>query len=225
VLLIFALVFAVCGEFTPLVVVLVSNIVPWTCRIPRQIERDRRKLEMRRGVSFRNLTLPPPTTAAARTVTDDGGAGMEMEELKRMQLLHISWSLGLSSSAWDYLGGRLPGLPTWNLRRKVSRRVEYLGMDDGLIKKGGGVGLLEEEELRMACVERGIDVLDRSDEMLRGDLDDWLKSTEKVSIEHLLLTRPSVWPVKREETKVEERKRISQKTKESKSEPRKKVYV
>jgi len=179
---IFGLVFLACGEFTPLVVVLLSNIVPWTCRIPKQIQSDRKKLEERRRVSFRNLTLPPPQ--------EKGVQGLE-----RMQLLHISWSLGLSSSVWDWLGGKLPGLPTFLLRRKVGRRVEYLRMDDKLIGEGGGVEKMNIEECRMACVERGIDVMGRSDQNIREDLNVWLRSREKASVEHLLLTRPSVWQV------------------------------
>jgi hypothetical protein len=173
---IFGLVFIVCGEFTPLVVVLLSNIVPWTCRIPKQIQSDRKKLEERRRISFRNLTLPPPQ--------EKGVQGLE-----RMQLLHISWSLGLSSSVWDWLGGKLPGLPTFLLRRKVGRRVEYLGMDDKLIGEGGGMEKMNIEECRMACVERGIDVMGRSDQNIREDLNIWLGSREKASVEHLLLTR------------------------------------
>ncbi len=106
-----------------------------------------------------------------------------------MQLLHISWSLGLSSSAWDYLGGQLPGLPTSILSRKVQRSVRYLEMDDGLISKSGGVKDMDVEEVRMALVERGVDVLGREDKALRGDLNAWLKSREKVSVEKLLLTR------------------------------------
>ena len=41
----FALVLIICGEFTPLVVIALTGIVPWTCRIPKQIDSDRRKLE------------------------------------------------------------------------------------------------------------------------------------------------------------------------------------
>lgn len=214
---VFALVFAICGEFTPLVVIAVSNVVPWTCRIPKQIQSDRKKLEARRAISFRNLTLPPPS--------DEAGGKI----LERMQLLHISWSLGLSSSAWDYLGGKLPGLPTFILRRKVHRRVEYLGMDDRLIREGGGVGNMDMEEVRMACVERGLDIVSRSDEAARADLEKWLKNREKVSVEHLLLTRPSVWPLGLgdlvgKEPKPHEHKK-AYKGKGSKSEERKKVYV
>jgi len=190
---VFGLVLMVCGEFTPLVVIALSNVVPWTCRIPRQINSDRQKLEKRRSISFRNLTLPPPTEAG-------------VQNLKRMQLLHISWSLGLSSRAWDLLGGQYPGLPTFMLRRKAVKRVEYLSLDDGLILKDGGVGQMEIEEVRMACVERGIDAMGRNDKDLRGDLISWLKSAKQVPYEHLLLTRPSVWPSQR--PKLEERKMI-----------------
>lgn len=173
----FALVFIVCGEFTPLVVVAMSNVVPWTCRIPKQIEGDRKKLEERRKISFRNLTMPLP----------DNEVGVE--GLERMQLLHISWSLGLSSSMWDWLGGRLPGLPNAILRRKVRARLEYLELDDELIGREGGVVGMEEEEIKMACVERGIDVVGRDLSGFRADLKGWLRSVEKTGRERLLLTR------------------------------------
>lgn len=173
---VFALMLMICGEFTPLVVLAVSNVVPWTCRIPKQVDSDRRKLEVRRAISFRNLTTSPPVEKG-------------VEKLGRMELLHISWSLGLSSKTWDWLGGRLPGLPTYILRRRVRKRVEYLEMDDMLLKNGGGVRNLESEECRMACVERGIDVYGRSEKQIRTDLEAWLRSTEKVGVERLLLTR------------------------------------
>jgi hypothetical protein len=172
---IFALVFLICGEFTPLVVLFLPGAVPWTCRIPKQIDKDRRKLEERRRTSFRNLTSPPST--------------LDVNSLNREQLLHISWSLGLSSSFWDYLGGRLPGLPTSILRRKVKNRMEYLQMDDKLIKGCGGVREMEPEEVRMALVERGVDVLGKRDSLLEADLGAWLKSKEKAPVERLLLAR------------------------------------
>jgi len=155
-----------------LVVLALSNVVPFTCRIPKQVESDRRKLEQRRSTSFRNLTIEPPTAEG-------------IQELGRTQLLHISWSLGLSSRVWDWIGG----LPTELLRKKVERRLHYLELDDGLIRKAGGVREMTSQEVKMALVERGVDVLGKEDPQLKGDLDAWLKSREKVSAERLLLTR------------------------------------
>lgn len=173
----FALVFAICGEFTPLVVIAVTSIVPYVCRIPKQIIGDRKTLESRRGISFRNLTADLPKNG-------DG-----VKDLNRMQALHICWSLGLSSSVWDYLGGQLPGLPTMILRSKVDRRVKYLEMDDLLIKRDGGVKEMSQLETEIACVERGIDVVGRDEKQIKTSLKAWLNSREKASIERLLLTR------------------------------------
>lgn len=113
-----------------------------------------------------------------------------------MQLIHISWSLGLSSSIWDYLGGQFPGLPTFILRRKVRRRVEYLEIDDSLIAKQGGLKDMSSEEVKIAAVERGIDVAGKPEKAVRSDLEDWLKARKLgASVERLLLSRPTVWDV------------------------------
>lgn len=169
-------------------VLAVSSIVPRTCRIPRQVERDLRKLEGRRGVSFGNLVVPAASSTSTPTsVGKDKGNGVE--SLGRMQLLHISWSLGLSSSIWDYLGGQLPGLPTFILRRKVRARITYLEMDDTLLMRGK-IGELVGEEVKLACVERGIDVLGREGREVRGDLHRWVRAREGgLSVERLLLMR------------------------------------
>ncbi|KAH8593931.1 hypothetical protein B0O99DRAFT_626449 [Bisporella sp. PMI_857] len=181
---VFGIVFMICGEFTPLVVLALSNVVPWTCRIPKQIKGDRQKLEERRKISFRNLTLP--STAATK-----------IDSLQRVQLLHISWSLGLSSRIWDWLfPGKLPGLPTAILKSRVRQQLDYFELDDLLINKAGGAKYMNEGELLMACVERGIDVLGRPVEQIRNDLSNWLQAKHKATAEHLLLTRPSVWPSK-----------------------------
>lgn len=145
--------------------------------MPKQIEGDRKTLEERRAISFRNLTDEPPK--------EPGTAG-----LSRQQLIHISWSLGLSSSAWDWLGGQYPGLPTFLLRRKVDKHVKYLEMDDALIKAAKvSLGNMDIEEVKMALVDRGVDILNVRRENLQKDLDAWLKSRQNSSVETLLLTR------------------------------------
>ncbi|KFY25900.1 hypothetical protein V493_04378, partial [Pseudogymnoascus sp. VKM F-4281 (FW-2241)] len=176
---VFGLIFIVCGEFTPLVVLAVSRVVPYTCRVPRQIESDREKVEARRKTSFRNLTA----------------AFVPGKELEREQLLHISWSLGLSSKMWDYIGGTLPGPPSALLKGRVATRVEYLQTDDRLIRRDGVLSDLEAEEVAIACSERGIDVVGRSEEYMREMLGKWMAASKTTPVERLLLTRPNVWPV------------------------------
>ncbi|KFY53506.1 hypothetical protein V496_07527 [Pseudogymnoascus sp. VKM F-4515 (FW-2607)] len=176
---VFGLIFIICGEFTPLVVLAVSRVVPYTCRVPRQIESDRQKVEARRKTSFRNLTA----------------AFTPGKELEREQLLHISWSLGLSSKMWDYIGGTLPGPPSALLKGRVASRVEYLQTDDRLIRRDGVLSDLEADEVAIACAERGIDVVGRSEENLREMLEKWMAASKTTPVEKLLLTRPSVWPV------------------------------
>ena len=47
-------------------------------------------------------------------------------------------------------------------------------MDDFAIERDGGIKSLEKEEVRIACEERGIDVLGKEEGNLRADLKRWL---------------------------------------------------
>ncbi|POS86279.1 hypothetical protein EPUL_001202 [Erysiphe pulchra] len=169
----FGLLFAMFGEFTPLIVMALGNIVPLTCRTPAQITRERERLERLRRRAFQQITSQLPTWP---------GSGLGSK-----QLMQISISLGLSSKIWSLFGGP----PAVILRRNVKKRLEYLGYDDRLIEIAGGVKKMSIEEVKMALVERGIDVVGRAETELRYDLESWLKSRRGVSYsyERLLLTR------------------------------------
>ena len=52
-------------------------------------------------------------------------------------------------------------------------------MDDFAIERDGGMKRLEKEEVRMACEERGIDVLGKEDGNLRADLKRWMEQRRK----------------------------------------------
>jgi hypothetical protein len=182
----FGLVLLVCGEFTPLVVIAFTAVVPWTCRIPKQIDSDRRKLEERRGESFRELTSLPPSPNPGMKVEE------AVEKLDKWQLRHINSSLSLSSSLWSWIFGP----PSFLLKRRVKAAISYLEMDDTLINRAGGVAGMSGEEVKIACVERGINVMGMKEEKLKEFLGSWLRSREKVGVERLLLTRPNVWPVR-----------------------------
>ena len=52
-------------------------------------------------------------------------------------------------------------------------------MDDFAIERDGGVKMLVKEEVRLACEERGIDVLGEKEENLRADLQRWIKRRKR----------------------------------------------
>lgn len=65
------------------------------------------------------------------------------------------------------------------VRKRVYRRLRELELDDFAIERDGGVGMMEGEEVRMACEERGIDTLGKREMDLRGFLNQWIGRREK----------------------------------------------
>jgi len=156
---IFGLVLLICGEFTPLVVLLVDGLVPFTCRLPQQIGASLEKARGRRNDSFQHLEHL--RAASGRPLT------------QAMARKHVLRSLHLVSGFWDRVGFMPSAL--WHL--KGSLRVSFIEADDELLLKAGGVSDLEAEEVKLACADRGIDVMGRKDGELRQVLGDWLRLT------------------------------------------------
>lgn len=156
----FALMFVVCGEFTPLVVLLLPRVVPLTCRIPRQIKELREATEARRRASSEQMLR--------RGGGDHGPTHPSRAEVTA----HIARSLNLISPLWD----RLP-LPDSAVALLASRRVRahvaYLIRDGHLLSQAGGVPALEDEEVALACEDRGLPVVNRSAKELREELGQW----------------------------------------------------
>lgn len=167
----FALMFVVCGEFTPLVVLALPGVVPLTCRIPRQIEKLRKATEARRAASsarIRDKIQRISGSSSSSSSPDDGPA------LSRAELTaHAARSLGLISPMWD----RLP-LPDGAVALLASRRVRaylaYLDRDGHLLSQAGGVPALEDDEVALACEDRGLPVVDRPPAELREELGRWV---------------------------------------------------
>lgn len=182
---IFALLFAVVGEWLPLIVIFFTPVVPYTCRIPRQIEKSRRALEEMRRKSFRGEVdgyVPTPTRRGKH-----GEGVKDLEECEKGQLMHISRSLGLHSSLWDYTKGFMPG--SGILKYRVRKHLEYLAQDDALLIRDGGVQKLNKEEIMLACEQRGIDILGRKEDYLKDVLERWLKGRREGMIFGMLLSR------------------------------------
>ncbi|EPE02370.1 letm1-like protein [Ophiostoma piceae UAMH 11346] len=176
----FGLLLLICGEFTPFVVMVFPHVVPYPCRIPKQVESLRRADEKRRSQAF------------------DGAGAAETETN-----VLISRSLGLAPIQ-DRLG-LLSAVPSLAVR-VADRRVRFLAEDDALLRAAGGVAALETEEVVLACTDRGLDVLGKDEAELRPLLTRWLEYTK---VEHsaeptdkyvhdrittLLTRRPDAWP-------------------------------
>ncbi|KAK6520457.1 hypothetical protein TWF506_000711 [Arthrobotrys conoides] len=163
----FAVLFTICGEFTPFVVALFSNIVPITCRIPSQIQSDRRWRENQIKASFEAFL---PSTSINRPVEG-------LDKLTWKEKVHCSTVVGRHSGLWP---SRILPLPFgFVLHKRLNRYEVYIATDDLLIAKGGGVMKLSPPELEIACVDRGIKVLDKSEQQLRADLQRWLTDSKK----------------------------------------------
>lgn len=165
----FALMFVVCGEFTPLVVLALPGVVPLTCRIPRQIEKLRRATEARRQASSRRIQ----EHIRQKNGPGETGVGEGSVPSRAEVTAHIARSLNLISPLWD----RLP-LPDSAVALLASRRVRahvaYLLRDGHLLSQAGGVPALEDEEVALACEDRGLPVVDRSAAALRESLGRWV---------------------------------------------------
>ncbi|KAH8668893.1 hypothetical protein BX600DRAFT_510947 [Xylariales sp. PMI_506] len=152
---IFGLLVLVCGEFTPLVVLAFPKLTPYTCRIPKQIEKLRAKAQERRAASLRSLQYIADPAA-----------------LDKVTPGHIVRTLGLGSSIWDKAGMDHP-FATSMAARAVRRIVD----DDNMISNGGGVKNLEPEEVVLACEDRAMDVRHQDVNVLRAKLGDWIATT------------------------------------------------
>jgi hypothetical protein len=158
----FTLVLIVCGEFTPLVIPLFgSAITPATCRVPGQIAKERNEASKRKNAAMiAHARAEQPSALKGVSV----GSGEEMRLLaefaspswvKRADkdaVLRACAVFGLIKSH-ERVGGSMLVGPLY--RGRLEKYVEYLGIDDGMIRAGGGVSRLHADEVRIALDERG----------------------------------------------------------------------
>jgi len=164
----FILVWLVCGEFTPLVVIFVSGLVPRIIWIPKQVQGAREKAEARRHLARQDSTVHFPGPLSFEIID-------QMDQPRQTNTFHYyGRSLGLYPAWWD----RLPGAfdPTRVIRERVKQRVEYLEVDNFAVARDGGVERLEGQEVVWACEDRGIDVLGKGQRQLRSDLKAWMEA-------------------------------------------------
>ncbi|KAI0893000.1 hypothetical protein F4806DRAFT_477854 [Annulohypoxylon nitens] len=153
----FGLMLLLCGELTPLIVLVFPHITPYTCRIPKQVDAMRRRAEARRSSSHSALQRTPFLRKLVKRGMGNG---------------HICRSLGLTSTLWDRVGLDSP-FSQAVAERAVARLVD----DDTMLREGGGVEYLLDEEVVLACEDRGIYVRGRPVDELRSELEEWLRKS------------------------------------------------
>ena len=167
----FALIWIICGEFTPLVVLSFAEAIPRTIWIPKQVQKVREKAEKRRAASKNAsvaLLAGPPRHFDIESM-DEG--------LQRNVLRSYAQCLGLYPKWWDRW---IPVVITTSLlKRRVYSRFGELEVDDFAIKRDGGVGKMMEGEVQIACEERGLDILGKEERSLRRSLEQWMEWGEK----------------------------------------------
>lgn len=100
-------------------------------------------------------------------------------------LLKVGRMLGLYPRWWD----RLPLKPISVMKARINGTLKQLDADDLVITKHGGVAGLEAEEVRNAAEMRGLKVLERDEQELRGDLHRWIQERKNHSVIDLIRVR------------------------------------
>lgn len=171
----FTLMLIVCGEFTPVIVLaLGSTVVPYTCRVPKQFTKDRAQKAARKRAA-----LVAHCVQSTGSVTYNPDTGKELDLLA--QYASPEWVDSASSEevlrACAVFGlvkthTRPPALVSLVYRTRLKRFAEYLAVDDGLIKRGGGVSAMKGVEVRIAIEERGgVEMVMR--ETGEGESEEW----------------------------------------------------
>lgn len=173
----FALLFAICGEFTPLVIVFVTGLVPRIIWIPKQVQGAREKARDRRRRCQQLGGFEQ--TAGAMILRHDVSrlTGSRQREAYK----YVAQSLNLYSESLDKYVPSL--IPPGLVRRRVDRRLNDLEVDDLGIARDGGVRSMNEEEVVLACEERGLEILGKEESDLRKNLSAWIEERVKRSRE------------------------------------------
>ncbi|KAK0721474.1 hypothetical protein B0T21DRAFT_265583, partial [Apiosordaria backusii] len=170
-----SLILLICAEMTPVVILWAPNLklTPLTCRMPREVEAIRQRDKQLR--------------IEAREQYHHQQQQQQQQQEQQQQEQHPPSEEGEVYTLSEVLrAGHKPRfLPSFlypfSLRKnKLDRKLAWILADDAMLHQGGGQKELVFEEVKLAAEERGIDVLGREEEELRGLLGKWLDVTGEV---------------------------------------------
>ncbi|KAF1988196.1 hypothetical protein K402DRAFT_373958 [Aulographum hederae CBS 113979] len=185
---IFGLLFALFGEWLPVLVVFITPVIPPSVRFPAQVDRVLRRVERWRDESFRGkIDSYVPSPQAVKEIDS-------VKKLDGKHILHMSRVLGLHGLVVDQLArAGWPAQVGSLLRGRVRRWTGYLKQDDDLIARDGGWKQLNEDEAVLACRERGIDTLKYSPAQCKDRLGLWYEGKFEGKTLEMLMSRPTAW--------------------------------
>ncbi|CAN6611112.1 hypothetical protein TRVA0_004S03620 [Trichomonascus vanleenenianus] len=153
----FAAVFAVFFEMTPVLVMLFPRITPGTCTLPFQRKRD--------------LARANANIALLKQLHADASPKRFSTSVHRLTETELQ---GLAKALFPHSALPLSLYPRRALEHKVQRHIDEVRADDVLLGRFGSVWTLEEEELRLACLNRAICTADKTVAQMRADLFLWI---------------------------------------------------
>jgi hypothetical protein len=180
---VFGLLVLFLGEWLPVVVLYLTPVIPEVCRIPQQVERALRKREDKRQDRLRKISLDAmrllskdrPSTAT--TLSDSSSVpinksqvvpyGKTWRDMTLFELCLTAAQLDCYPALFDWVP-LTP--PKWLLQRNVRKKMEYLKTDHELIERDGGLAGLNAEEVKRACIDRGLSVVGKKEDELRKAL-------------------------------------------------------
>ncbi|EEH49888.2 uncharacterized protein PADG_05967 [Paracoccidioides brasiliensis Pb18] len=172
----FSVILLLCGEMTPFVVLALGNMVtPFTCRVPRQVEKERVRACQRKEAAVMaaevdsagygssrkasalanldvllNATSIPHTVDVNELINRASTTGV----LRACAVFRLS--RGHELPAVSFLPGFLKAeIVNQIYRPRLRRWMSYLEVDDWLITQNGGVEGMSPDEVRIAVEERG----------------------------------------------------------------------
>ncbi|KAF2827562.1 hypothetical protein CC86DRAFT_369661 [Ophiobolus disseminans] len=179
----FGAIFLIFGEWTPLLVMYITPLIPEPCRIPNQVQRDLEKTEKARKErsnmnSAQMMRLMHKDRGIAGADPSKAKVSSQAESIRTenaLQLTHLDLVLASArynchSRLWDLL---FLTPPKFWLQRNVRKKYEYLRTDDRLIERDGGCQALDWRETQRAAIERGFDVAGKKEEDVRRSLATW----------------------------------------------------
>lgn len=149
-----------------------SGVVPRSLWIPKQTQKARERSELWRksGAEGEVRSRGPVGVGWLESVKGKEGSDARVQ---------VGRSLGLFPRWSDRWPSYVVEFPV--VRRRLIKRLRELEIDDAAILRDGGEEKMIEDEVRMACEMRGLDVLGKEEVDLRKELAGWLAERRELT--------------------------------------------